>query len=142
MVHKDLNMILNFLLRNGSLSEENKTSCLPFAVMMTIEGKIASLGGRTANSNISPAEALRSLEDGLRVMARQGRCKAVGFCYDSHIQSSLDPRAEQSVGIFLEHCDGSAFRFVIPWDTNRPVHLSSKGLVPITSAPRIFAKVA
>jgi hypothetical protein len=142
MIHKDLNHLLEFLLHIARLLRESGGIILPTAAMMTAEGKIAKLGGHAANGHIAPAEALRSLEDGLRVMARQGRCKAVGLCYDSHLQPSLDPRVEQSVGIFLEHRDGSAFHFAIPWDMNRSAHLSSKGLVPIPSPPKIFAKVA
>jgi hypothetical protein len=96
MIHKDLNMILDFLLRNASPSEENSTSFLPFAAMMTIEGKIAKLGNRAASGRISPTEALHSLEDGPRVMARQSRCSAVGLYFNSRLQPSLSPRAKQS----------------------------------------------
>jgi hypothetical protein len=125
MIHKDLNVIFDFLLRNASPSEENRTSFLPFAAMMTIEGKIAKLGNRAASGRISPAEALRSLEDGLRVMARQGRCRAVGLCPGSDIQSVSNIESRLALSIFLEHRDGSAYRFVIPWYTNRPAHRSS-----------------
>jgi hypothetical protein len=142
MIHKDLNLLLDFLLPLARPFQETGGNFAPFAAMMTAEGKIARLGGHVANGHIAPAEALRSLEDSLRVMARQGRCKAVGFCFVSNLRQSTDAQSEPAVSIFLEHRDGSAYRFVVPWDTNRPAHLSSKGLIPIPSPPKIFAKVA
>jgi hypothetical protein len=142
MSHKDLDLLLDFLVHTASSLQVRGGNFRPFAAMMTAEGKIAKLGGHAANGHIAPAEALRSLEDGLRVMARQGRCKAVGLCFDTNFQQGPNTGSERAVGIFLEHRDGSAYRFVIPWDTNRSAHLSGKGLIPIPSPPKIFAKVA
>ena len=122
--HKELCHLLNALIHAGRLYFEKTSTLLPFAVALNDQGKIRQLAfperlGRSAE------ETGRGIETGLKMLAQQLTCRAVGFC--SEVRSSDSKAIGHAEIVFvLEHRDGCAYRVVIPdflarkhWDARR-----------------------
>jgi hypothetical protein len=110
--HKELRQLLDAMIHAARLSFD-KTSDLPlFAVALNDQGKIRQLTfperpGRSAD------ETSRFIETGLKMVAQQLTCKAVGFCSEVRFPDGSQAIHAEVVFI-LEHRDGCAYRAVIP----------------------------
>jgi hypothetical protein len=121
MEHKELRQLLDAMIRSAKVSFEKTGNLLPFAMAMNDQAKIAQLG-LPQQTGRSAEEIGRSTEAGLKLVAQQLTCKAVGLC--SEIR--LNGFAVMQVVLILEHRDRCAYRVVIPdllaakhWDARR-----------------------
>ena len=112
MEHKELRHLLDAMTHVARVSFEKSGNLLPFAMALNDQGKIRQLAfperrGRSAE------DTARFIETGLKMLAQQLTCKAVGFC--SEVRFPDDSHASHAEVVFiLEHRDGSAYRVVIP----------------------------
>ena len=90
--HKDLRQLLEAMIHAARVSFERTSDLPPFAVALN--------------------ETARFIETGLKMVAQQLTCKAVGFCSEVRFPDSSHVHAE--IVFILEHRDGCAYRVVIP----------------------------
>jgi hypothetical protein len=109
--HKELRQLLDALTRSAKLSFERAGNLLPFAIALNDQGKIRQLAF-PEHPDRSTEETDRFIETGLKMVAQQLTCKAVGFCSEVHFPDGAIGHAE--IVFILEHCDGCAYRVVLP----------------------------
>jgi hypothetical protein len=121
--HRELRQVLDSMIHAARVSFEKTGDLLPFAAALNDQGKIRQLAfpGRPDRS---AAETARFIEAGLKLVAQQLTCKAVGFCFEVRFLDGAMGHAE--IVFILEHRDGCAYRVVIPdflapkhWDARR-----------------------
>jgi len=138
MNHKDLNLLLNAMLRQAKQCRRNMDHVFPFAAMLTSQGKIAQLAAPARPGHFSVQDTIRTLEGGLYTRARQGMCKAVGICFDLRSGFESDPGEKEAVHAFLEHHDGSAYLVVVPYANSGTVELASGNVITTSAVPKFF----
>ena len=138
MNHKDLNLLLDAMLRQARQCHRNTGHVFPFAAMLTLQGKIAHLTAPARSSHCSVQETIRTLEGGLYTRARQGMCKAVGICFDLRRGSESELGAREAVHAFLEHQDGSAYLVVVPYTNSGTVELAYGNVITTSAVPKFF----
>lgn len=117
--HKELRQLLDAMIRSAKLSFEKTSNLLPFAMTLNGEGKIQQLALAERDGRLAEATA-RAIETGLKLIAQQTTCKAVGFCAEVRFpDGSTVGHAE--IVFLLEHRDGCAYRVVFP-DFLEPMH--------------------
>lgn len=123
MEHKELRQLLDAMLHTARLSFEKTNDLLPFAAALNDQGKIRRLAFSERRDR-SAEDARRFIETGLKTLAQQLACKAVGFC--SEVRFPDGSRGHAEIVFILEHRDGCAYRVVIPdfltpklWDAKR-----------------------
>jgi hypothetical protein len=129
--HKELRQLLDTMIHAARLSFDKVGALLPFAVALNDQGKIRQLAfperqGRSAE------ESGRFIETGLKMVAQQLACEAVGFCSEVHFPDGAIGQTQ--IVFILEHCDGCAYRVVIP-DFLAPKHWDAR-----RTEPRFFAR--
>jgi hypothetical protein len=132
--HKELRQLLDAMIHAGRLSfDKTRDHVLPFAVALNDQGKIRQLAF-PEHPDRSAEETARFIETGLKTLAQQLTCKAVGFCSEVRFP---DGRAIHAQIVFvLEHRDGCAYRVVIP-DFLEPKHWSAR-----RTEPRFFTRTS
>jgi hypothetical protein len=118
--HKDLRQLLDAMIHTAMVSFEKTDNLLPFAMALNDQGKIRQLAfpdrpGRSA------AQTARFLETGLKTLAQQLTCKAVGFCSDIRALNGSKAIGHAAIVFIREHRDGSAYQVVTP-DFPAPKH--------------------
>jgi hypothetical protein len=109
--HKDWQLALDSILRFVA-SHQDAGLLVPFAVVLSNEGKIAQLDGGCSESQRGSVQTrIRVIEAGLLLMAQQGKCKAIGVW----LGSSTGQNNKSEVQVVLEHQDGTAYRILLPW---------------------------
>jgi hypothetical protein len=130
--HKELRQLLDAMIHAARLYFD-KTGDLPrFAVALNDQGKIRQLAfpdrpGRSAE------ETGRFIETGLKMVAQQLTCKAVGFCSEVRFPDGSHV-GHAEIAFILEHRDGLAYRVVIP-DFLTPKHWDAR-----RTEPRFFTR--
>jgi hypothetical protein len=127
--HKELRQLLDAMIHAARLYFDKTSDLLPFAVALNDQGKIRQLSFPERPER-SAKETGRFIENGLKLVAQQLSCKAVGFCSEIHFPGQAIGHAE--IVFVLEHRDGSAYRVVIP-DFLEPKNRSDQ-----RTAPRFF----
>ena len=136
MEHKELRQVLDAMIHLARLSFQKNDDLQPFAVALNDDGKIRQLAfperlGRSAE------ETGRGIETGLKMLAQQLTCRAVGFC--SEVRSSDSKAIGHAKIVFvLEHRDGCAYRVVIP-DFLEPKFWNARRTEPRFFAPTFSA---
>lgn len=130
--HKELRKLLDTMIRSAKLSFEKTSNLLPFAITLNEEGKIAQLALEDREERLVEATS-RIIEDGLRLITQQTKCKAVGFCSEIRFLNGDKAMGHAELVFLLEHRDGCACRVVIP-DFLEPKNWNAQ-----RTAPRFFA---
>lgn len=126
MEHKELRLLLDAMIRAAKLSFERTGNFQPFAMALNDQGKVRQLGFPER-----PDRSARFFETGLKMVAQQLTCKAVGVCSEVRFP---DGRIHAEVVFVLEHRDGHAYRVVIP-DFLTPKHWDAR-----RTEPRFFTR--
>jgi len=131
--HKDLRQLLDAMIHAARLCFDKTSDLPPFAVALNDQGKIRQLAfperpGRSAE------ETSRFIETGLKMVAQQLACKAVGFCSEVHFPDGSRAIGHAEIVFILEHRDGCAYRVVIP-DFLAPKHWDAR-----RTEPRFFMR--
>lgn len=133
MEHKELRQLLDAMIHGARLSFAKTGDLPPFAVALNDQGKIRRLAF-PERPDRSAEETGRFIETGLKMVAQQLTCKAVGFCSEVRFPDDSHAIRHAEIVFILEHRDGSAYRVVIPdflspklWDARR-------------TEPRFFAR--
>ncbi len=132
MEHRELRQLLDAMIHAARLSFDKTSDLPPFAVALNDQGKIRQLAfpGRP---NRSAEETSRFIETGLKMVAQQLTCKAVGFFSEVSFPDSK-AIGHADVVFILEHRDGCAYRVVIP-DFLAPKHWDAR-----RTEPRFFTR--
>lgn len=124
MEHKELRQLLDAMIHAARVSFDKTGNLLPFAMALN-EGKIRQLAF-PERPDRSAGETARFIETGLKMVAQQLTCKAVGFCSDVRFPDGSKAIGHAEIVFILEHRDGCAYRVVIPdflapkhWDAPR-----------------------
>jgi hypothetical protein len=126
--HKELRQLLDAMIRSAKLSFEKTSDLQPFAITLNEEGKIAQLGLAERDERLVESIS-RIIENGLKLIAQQTTCKAVGFCSEIHFVTGI---GHAQVVFLLEHRDGCAYRVKFP------DFLEPKNWNALRTAPRFF----
>ena len=130
--HKELRHLLNALIHAARLSFDRTGTLLPFAIALNDEGNIRQLAF-PERPRRSVAETARFIETGLKTLAQQLACKAVGFC--SEVRFPYGKAIGHAEIVFiLEHRDGTAYRVLIA-DFLTPKHWDAR-----RTQPRFFTR--
>jgi hypothetical protein len=130
--HKELRQLLDAMIHAARLSFQKTDSLQPFAVALNDQGKIRQLAFPERPES-SVGETGRFIETGLKMVAQQLTCKAVGFCSKVRFpEGSQVGHAE--IVFLLEHRDGCAYRVVIP-DFLEPKYRNAR-----RTEPRFFTR--
>lgn len=132
MEHKELRLVVEAMIRTTKLSFEKSGTLLPFAIALNDQGKIQHLA--LPQHNRSVAEIGRFIETGLKLVAQQLTCKAVGFCSEIRILNGSKAIGHAEIVFLLEHLDGCAYRVVFP------DFLEPKNRREQRTAPRFFVR--
>ncbi len=130
MEHKKLRQLLDAMIHAARLSVDKTSDLSPFAAVLNDQGQIRQLA---FTQRTSAEETVRFIETGLKTLAQQLTCKAVGFCSEIHFPDGSRVGHAEIVFI-LEHRDGSAYRVVIP-DFLAPKHWDAR-----RTEPRFFTR--
>jgi hypothetical protein len=128
--HKELRQLLDAMIHAARVSFEKTSNLLPFAVALNDQGQIRQLAFAQRQS---AEETARFIETGLKTLAQQLTCKAVGSCSDIRFAESK-ALGHAEIIFVLEHRDGSAYRVVIP-DFLSPKHWDAR-----RTEPRFFTR--
>ena len=134
MEHKELRQLLDAMIRSAKLSVEKTTNLLPFAMTLSEQGKIAQLAIADREERLMEAMS-RIVENGLKLIAQQTMCSAVGFCPEVHFLNGSKAAGNAQVVFLLEHRDGCAYRVVIP-EFLEPKHWNA-----VRTEPRFFVRL-
>jgi hypothetical protein len=131
--HKELRQLLDAMIRWTKLTFEKTNNLLPFAITLNDQGKIQqlALSERPARS---AEETGRSIESGLKLIAQQTTCNAIGFCSEVRFLDGSNAIDHAEIVFLLEHRDGCAYRVVFP-DFLEPKHWNAQ-----RTAPRFFVR--
>jgi len=132
MEHKELRQLLDAMIHAARLHFDKTSDLLPFPVALNDQGKIRQLAF-PERPDRSAEETARFIEAGLKMLAQQLTCKAVGFCSEVRFPDGSHVGHAEIVFI-LEHRDGSAYRVVIP-DFLAPKHWDAR-----RTEPRFFMR--
>jgi hypothetical protein len=114
------------MIRAAKLSYEKTGDLQPFAMTVGEGGKASQFASHVKRD---VTETCRVLENGLRLMARQGNCTAVGLCPELGSEApTLEPT---EAVIFVEHRDGAAYRIL--FSLQEPKELNA-----LRAEPRFF----
>jgi hypothetical protein len=130
--HKELRQLLDAMIHVARVSFEKTSDLPPFAVALNDQGKIRQLAF-PERPDRSAAETGRFIETGLKTLAQQLTCKAVGVCSEVRFPDASKAIHAQIVFI-LEHRDGCAYRVVIS-DFLAPKHWDAR-----RTEPRFFTR--
>ena len=133
MEHKELRQLLDAMIHAARLSFDKTGNLLPFAVALNDQGKIRQLAF-PERPDRSAAETGRFIENGLKTLAQQLTCKAVGFCSEVRFPDGSHAIGHAEIVFILEHRDGCAYRVVIP-DFLAPKHWDAR-----RTEPRFFTR--
>jgi hypothetical protein len=111
--HKELRQLLDAMIHAARVSFDKTGTLLPFAIALNEQAKIAQLA-IPKHPDRSPTEANRFIETGLKMVAQQLACKAVGFCSEVRFPDGSKAIGHAEIVFILEHRDGCAYRVVIP----------------------------
>ena len=133
MQHEELRQVLDAMVHAARLSFEKTNTLLPFAIALSEQQKIRQLA--LAGHEVRLAEATaRAIETGLKLIAQQTTCKAVGLCSEIRLLSGSQARGHAEIVFLLEHRDGCAYRVVFP-DFLEPKNRSEQ-----RTEPRFFMR--
>lgn len=130
--HEELRQLLDAMIRSAKLSFEKTGNLLPFAMTLNDQGKIQQLA--LPERNRSAEETGRFIETGLKMVAQQLACKAVGFCSEVRFPDGSHAISHAQIVFVLEHRDGCAYQVVIP-DFLAPKHWDAR-----RTEPRLFLR--
>jgi len=131
--HKELRQLLDAMIRSARLSFETTSKLLPFAMTLNDQGKIQLLALAERDGRLADATA-RAIESGLKLIAQQTTCKALGLCSDIRLLNGSQAIGNAEIAFLLEHRDGCAYRVVFP-DFLEPKNWSEQ-----RTAPRFFTR--
>jgi hypothetical protein len=131
--HKELRQLLDAMTHAAKLSFHKAANLLPFAMTLNDQGKIQQLALAERDGRLADATA-RAIETGLKLIAQQTTCKAVGFCPDIRLLNSSHAIGHAEIVFLLEHRDRCAYRIVFP-DFLEPKSWSEQ-----RTAPRFFTR--
>jgi|ERR1700722_2176804 hypothetical protein len=115
--HNGLGPLLDTLVRVTKTLLEKQGTFLPHGAMVLADGQVALVGAQTKEEQPGAQKALLFLESGLRGMATQGKCIAVGIALDTRLKAA--PRqadvGKDAIWVMLEHKDGTSMSIFIPY---------------------------
>ena len=133
MEHKELRQLLDAMIHAARVSFDKTSDLPPFAVALNDQGKIRQLAF-PERPDRSAEETARFIETGLKMLAQQLTCKAVGFCSEVRFPDGSKAIGHAEIVFILEHRDGCAYRVVIP-DFLTPKHWNAR-----RTEPRFFTR--
>jgi hypothetical protein len=131
--HKELRQLLNAMIRSSKLSFEKTGNLLPFAIALNEQGKISQLAV-PQRPDRSPEDTNKAIEAGLKLVAQQLACKAVGFCAEVRFPDGSRSIGHAGIVFLLEHSDGCAYRVTFP-DFLEPKNWNAQ-----RTMPRLFVR--
>jgi hypothetical protein len=131
--YKELRQLLDAMIHAARISFQKTDSLQPFAVALNDQGKIRQLAF-PERPDRSAEETGRFIETGLKMVAQQLTCKAVGFCSEVRFPDGSKAIGHAQIVFVLEHRDGCAYRVVIP-DFLAPKHWDAR-----RTEPRFFTR--
>lgn len=112
----ELDSLLGQLIRQVKVFQGTLGGFFPFASIVAMDGKVCPVGVDTGTQKPgTEKEAVQLLEIVLRMSAQQGKCKAVGLCFDSRFRNPSGKHITDGIETFVEHLDGQSFRVVLPY---------------------------
>ena len=132
--HKDLRQLLDAMIHAARVSFDKTSDLPPFAVALNDQGKIRQLTF-PERPDQSANETGRFIETGLKMVAQQLTCKAVGFCSEVRFLDGSKAIGHAEIVFVLEHRDGCAYRVVIP-DFLEPKFWNAR-----RTEPRFFMRI-
>jgi hypothetical protein len=131
--HKELRQLLDTMIHAAKLSFQKTDDLQPFAVALNDNGKIRHLAFPERHDR-SAEETTRFIETGLKMLAQQLTCKAVGLCSEARFADGSRAMGHAEIVFILEHREGCAYRVVIP-DFLAPKHWDAR-----RTEPRFFTR--
>ena len=139
MNHKDLNRLLDAMLRQAKQCHQNTGHVVPFATVLTSQGKVAHLAAPARPGHFSVQDTIRTLEGGLSTRARQGMCRAVGICFETRTNPEAGEATDEGIYVLVEHQDGGVCQVVLPYARTGPGQVTYGHAISTSTAPRFFA---
>lgn len=133
MEQKELRQLLDAMIHAARVSFEKSGNLQPFAIALNDRGKIRQLAF-PERPDRSPEETGRFNETGLKMVAQQLTCKAVGLCSEVRFPDDSKAIGHAEIVFILEHRDGCAYRIVVP-DFLAPKHWDAR-----RTEPRFFTR--
>jgi hypothetical protein len=133
MEHRELRQLLEAMIHAARVSFEKTGDLPPFAVALNDHGKIRQLAF-PERPDRSADETARFIETGLKMVAQQLTCRAVGVCSEVRFPDGSKAIGHAEIVFLLEHRDGCAYRVVIP-DFLAPKHWDAR-----RTEPRFFTR--
>jgi hypothetical protein len=141
--HPDLIPLLDALIGVTKRMLDKQGGFLPHAAIVTTEGKIGLVGAKTKEQQPGAQKALQLLESGLRSMANEGKCKAIGLAIDIRLKQA--PRKEDegkdAIWVFLEHKDGTVANVYMPYTKGLLVGYTYGEWFANYAEPKFFTKL-
>ena len=131
--HKELRELLDAMIHAARQCFDKTSDLPPFAVALNDQGKIRRLAFHERPDR-SAEETGRFIETGLKLVAQQLTCKAVGFCSEVRLPDGGKAIGHAEIVFLLEHRDGCAYRVVLP-DFLAPKHWDAR-----RTEPQFFAR--
>jgi hypothetical protein len=138
--HPDLKLLNDELIRVTKRLLEEMEEFLPHAAIITPEGNVGLVGSRTHDEQPGAQRTLKLLENGLRQMAAQNKCRAAGIAIDIRLKN---PRRAEDIGkdaiwTILEQRGGLSVSVYIPYWKSSPGQFTFGEPFSEPGAPRIF----
>lgn len=116
-MERELRQLLDAMIHAARLSFDKTSNLPPFTVALSDQGKIRQLAfpDRHERSAEGTGRFIETaLKMGLKMVAQQLTCKAVGFCSEVRFPAGSKAIGHAEIVFILEHRDGCAYRVVIP----------------------------
>ncbi|HEY9723116.1 MAG TPA: hypothetical protein V6D47_13990 [Oscillatoriaceae cyanobacterium] len=109
---EDFDALFGQMASFGRALKKKHRDMMPFAMTMGQDGEVAMVGSIGEDTH----EILENLKLALTQVAREGRLKAVGICYDGLLRGP-DGAAHDALMFELEHQIDEAVKMFIPYET-------------------------
>jgi hypothetical protein len=115
--HPELIPLLDDLIRVTKVILDKQGVFLPHAAIVTPAGEIAWVGAKMKEQQPGAQKVLQLLESGLRSMASEGKCKAIGTAVDIRLKQApcKEDEGKDAIWVFLEHKDSMAANVYMPY---------------------------
>ena len=139
--HEDFNPLLDTLLRFAKKSLAEQNAFLPFAAMMSGDGEISHVAGRTEEERPGASKVLGLLEVTLRGMVKKHDLRAAGICVDIRFASSPEEPKTDAIQVFLEHREGNVVNVLLPYQKVAPGEIRYGKLIAVRGERKLFVPV-
>jgi hypothetical protein len=133
--HPDFQILFDALLYMAKHLLKTQDEFLPIGAIVTPEGELRHVGAKTEEEFPGTHVALHVLEFGLKEMAAEGACRAVGVALDSRLKSG---DSKDAVWITLEEIGGKSQGLIVPYAKSAIGDVAFGDATAMLGNPRIF----